>query len=238
MQDRRSYRNKNEDQRKKSRGFALITTFALAPVLFTLLMVFGSLAYILKERSRLTSLCTTHLFRMQTQVASQLNQLIKLNLPAKKLRKRMRRAQAELFRAQSTNNQVGIYRAEMKIMKIQFEQVNLDNQQQKLIQTANQIGSTTAVRLKSSMLKNKVTVQTNPLAVQADIPNEIAPIYVVNLNLREQQKAQAHYSYNMPRVFTEISHHVIDLKHRFEEKCAVSIEKRKDKYLATLVGAK
>jgi len=224
--------------RKSSGGFALVGTLALAPLLIALMFGIAAFVWNLREATRLETLCDSHLFYLNNNYAKWLNELERLNVQVKKLRREEKKARQRLYAAIASGNAARIAAAELRLAQIFAAQLAVAGEQKKILLAAEALRREKKYKLRQAFGGNLKNQSIKGLAVRPDLPSAIAPVYELESPFFEKQKSQLQYQLPLlsflptagflPGFAAPIS---------ANKTCSVSIEKRQSVFRAQLANS-
>lgn len=181
----------------------------------------SSLCTTLIEVTQSHSQCIYSLYTAYDRISENLNQLIRMNDEALKLRRQYKITKLKLQAAYATGRAVQISIYEAQIAAIEFKKAALDTQQKLQLERAELERQKMIVNTKKIWGKKLLSATSRELLVRPDIPGDLAPVYLVDASLKKSQVAQISFK-NKSGPYS----------------CAVSLEKRSDLYRATLAEVK
>ncbi len=117
-------------------GFVLVSTLVLIPFLVALFTAVVTVVWVLKRRSLAQSLCVSHSVRMQDDLGDRLQELLRLNPKATKLRAQRQAADREVDAANASGIVPLIVAARAHQAYVILSQVSLRTQQQTILNQA------------------------------------------------------------------------------------------------------
>lgn len=227
-------------------GYALILFITLLPVIMASLTFLFCSQYLTKNWSQSFHICRSELFKVQTSVAQNLEQLLKLNSQAKSLRVALGLAQAKLAFAMVKADPLLIAAATKEISKINKQKKQLDIIQKSIINHANlklkagtwrvtqklkkqnsenQISASSFMKIQISPIKSI----SNRLAVVPD-NSDLAPVYELKNPFSDNQMLSVSWKTYFE---TGLKGEMPWLQNRYQKvsSCTVTLRKKDNKFL-------
>jgi hypothetical protein len=181
----------------------------------------------LREATRLQSLCESELFHAYEVYAEKMTELQNLNPKALRLRQQLKQAQLMLQAALISGNAVRIATAERRLAQVEFARTELAATQNKIFTSIQMAREQNLVRIRHRFYPDIKALAVPHLAVHADVPGDIAPVYLENTPYENNQAATLHYYLREP----------LHGRRTTTRECRVSLEKRRTRYMPKLAWA-
>lgn len=227
------FKSVNED------GFATFFILGMIPIIFAAGISLCYAQYLTGNWMQAKHTCRVELLNKQKEVAPLLSQLLSLNPRIKKLRIALHIAKLQRAAAIASQNPVAEIAAEAKITAISLEQLSIHNDQQQLIQAANQKMSSAVYKVRQLLfLQNQemqqrmpslfkfnienIQLHSNELAVIPDSPT-VPPVYELKYDFINEQTLSVNWntSFLTTDIRTKKWFHINLKKH---DGCAASLE--------------
>ncbi len=218
-------------------GFALIAVVLFAPLLLTLFLGVAAVAWTLQRHTLAQSLCLSHVSQLQSQLAIELNELLKLNPKASRLQSERAQAERALNAALLSKIPQLIAAAQAYRAAVIAQQIALKIQQQKYLANSRLLRSSFARRLESHLSRHGIfnfyTRFLAPLglAVRPLPAASLSPVYQLLEPFEVVQSQSVRFSFDpWPRFWPFKSDHAN--LHRLG--CSASLKKGKSWQLKIL----
>jgi hypothetical protein len=234
------------------RGFIATALLILLPLLLAVFVVISAAAFAMGDDSEIRHLCRVQLLRSQEQAAQKLNELIKLNGPARRLRISRKAAELAMLTA---INPAALAVAQARLDAVIFAQMNLASKQKLLIfegKRASLEGPANATRQISSALRENAATRSVASAapqrrgIQYGLFDLIAtpassptPDYQPSPDFETRQTTRLEVAMPIKGLLPDWLIQLLpDKPLKLKVNCLATIEKKENKWLATLKADK
>ena len=226
------------------KGFALFFLILILPFCLSAFLGLLYVGTLFTKINELNSNCQKIYLSAQNQLSIQLEALIRLNTPARRLLNRKARAQKQLATGIATGNVKLIAKAKTELAVIRVEQIKLRSQQQYFLTQAQLISKKSHLRLRNLLSRNQGlvvigSIATLPygLSVNPRPANEIAPYYEIPHNFEDLQKSEAKWSIDPLALMPPPLHFFMESTLRiqpYKMSCSATLRERRQKWHAHL----
>jgi hypothetical protein len=219
---------------KNEKGFVLAQMIFVLPILGLAFLVSSAAVQIATERSRSLNQCRSSLLEVQRKMKSTLEELLKLNPKATKLRKEKQVAEKAL---KSSAGTPAMAAAVAYYNSVVVRQLELRSRQQWLLRNAETFSQDELLKLRRLIGNQKTVVQrkgvrslslpiTHSLAVHAEPAFSLSPSYEPSWDMPIRQKIEASWSFSLSQLLHGELIRLLDLKfQRFDFKCGATLKR-------------
>lgn len=231
--------------RKNEKGFVVASALLLIGVVLGSLVFIFFFQSVVRKNLNIKSDCLALNFKFQANQKKRIEELFSLNPRARALRRDYERAKTRLHQALMTGTPPVIAAARAQLLFVELQRLTLDQKQRAILSQArfdeasfrDQLNRLVRSRFRRPAF---VEVGIGALAVNADRPQDMAPLYSLKNNFSKTQQSQAIWKTTfenyllVPNFFLKQKLVTLPLEKRWENSCAATIEKRRETFFVTI----